>query len=167
VRGACDAQGLVEGQDAALLTVGMARQQAKCGDGKEDRVLIRTSGFNGIETGGFLRRVEPEDYAHRPEKPTAIKMTSRRIKWANQSWRPIGWRPAAQQDADDASGNRQRERLDQKLRQHVARPRAHSHADAILACALGDTDEHDVHDADAAHDERHRGDAGQKGGQTS
>ena len=36
--------------------------------------------------------------------------------------------------------------------------RAHGHADADLARALRHADEHDVHDADAADDERNAGD---------
>ena len=48
-----------------------------------------------------------------------------------------------------------RHRFDQELRENVAAVRADGHADANFARPLGDAHEHDVHDADAADDERH------------
>ena len=56
---------------------------------------------------------------------------------------------------EQAAGERQRQRLDQELQQDVARLGAHRHADADLARPLGDADQHDVHDPDAAHQQRH------------
>ena len=44
----------------------------------------------------------------------------------------------------------------------MSRAGADGHAQADLAGALGDGDEHDVHDADAADDERNRRDAQQQ-----
>ena len=46
--------------------------------------------------------------------------------------------------------------------QHVALARADGEADADLARALGDADQHDVHDADAADEKADRGDGGQE-----
>ena len=51
----------------------------------------------------------------------------------------------------DAAQHRKHDRLDQELGQHLALERADGQADADLARALGDRDQHDVHDADAAH----------------
>ena len=62
-------------------------------------------------------------------------------------------------DADQAAEDGQRDRLDQELRQDVAAARADRLADADLARPLADRHEHDVHDPDAADDERDRGDA--------
>ena len=56
----------------------------------------------------------------------------------------------------------QQHRLDQELQQHMDAPRADRHADADLAGALGDRDQQDVHDADAADQQRDRGDGGQQ-----
>jgi hypothetical protein len=51
----------------------------------------------------------------------------------------------------------------QELLQDVAAARADGHAQPDLAGALGDRDQHDVHDADAADDQRDRGDAREQG----
>ena len=64
---------------------------------------------------------------------------------------PITPPPEAQHDA-----------LDQELRQHVGAAGAHRHADADLARALGHRHQHDVHDADAAHQQRDAGDGRQQ-----
>ena len=65
----------------------------------------------------------------------------------------------AEHDADDAADHAQGHRLDQELKQDVAAAGADRHADADLARPLGDADEHDVHDADAADEQRDAGDA--------
>jgi hypothetical protein len=48
--------------------------------------------------------------------------------------------------------------------EHIAAVRADGEADADLAGALGDGDEHDVHDADAADDERNASDGAEQDG---
>ena len=60
--------------------------------------------------------------------------------------------------AEEAQG----ERLDQELQQDVAPGGAERLADADLAGALGDRDQHDVHDPDAADHQAHRRDAGEQ-----
>ena len=65
----------------------------------------------------------------------------------------------AERDADGAAGERQDDRLDQELQQHVEVARADRQAQADLARPLGHRHQHDVHDADAADQQRHRGDA--------
>ena len=60
----------------------------------------------------------------------------------------------AQGDADQAAERAQHDRLDQELEQDVTRLGAHGHPDADLAGALGHAHEHDVHDANAANQER-------------
>ena len=62
----------------------------------------------------------------------------------------------AERDADEAADDAERDGLDQELDQHVAAARAHRHAQADLARPLGHRHEHDVHDPDAADDERDR-----------
>jgi hypothetical protein len=57
--------------------------------------------------------------------------------------------------ADDAEHHR----LDQELREDVEAAGADGLANADLAGALGHRDEHDVHDPNAADDERHRRDS--------
>ena len=65
-------------------------------------------------------------------------------------------------DADRAAGEAQHHRLDEELDQNHAPRRAERFADADLARALGDRHEHDVHDADAADEQRHGRDAGEQ-----
>jgi hypothetical protein len=68
----------------------------------------------------------------------------------------------AEDEADQAAGDRDHHGLEQELREDVALAGADGHADADLARPLGDRDEHDVHDADAADEQRHRGDGAEQ-----
>ncbi len=52
--------------------------------------------------------------------------------------------------------------LDEELQEDVVLARADGHTNADLARSLGDAHEHDVHHADPADDEAHRGDAEEK-----
>ena len=61
-------------------------------------------------------------------------------------------------DADDAAGKRHGGRFDEELQQDVVTAGAERLAHADFARPLGDGDEHDVHDDDAADDERNAGD---------
>ena len=58
--------------------------------------------------------------------------------------------------------SREDQRFGQKLRQNVAPLGADGHAQADFAGALGDADQHDVHDADAADQQRDSGDGRQQ-----
>ena len=57
-------------------------------------------------------------------------------------------------DSNDAAERTERDAFDEKLEQDVAPVRADGHADADLAGALGHAHEHDVHNADAADEQR-------------
>ena len=57
----------------------------------------------------------------------------------------------------DAADAGERDGLDEELEQHLAGAGADGEADADLAGALGDGDEHDVHDADAADEQADAG----------
>ena len=63
-----------------------------------------------------------------------------------------------QHDADDAADLAEHDGLDDELRHDVALLGADGAANADLARALGDRDEHDVHDADAGGQQRDRAD---------
>ena len=65
--------------------------------------------------------------------------------------------------ADDAAEHRERDRLGEDLPQDVAPPRAERLAQPDLARALAHRHQHDVHDDDAADDEREADDADQDG----
>ncbi len=59
----------------------------------------------------------------------------------------------AERDADRRAEQAERRGLDEELREDVAARRAECFANADFACALGDRDEHDVHDHERAHEE--------------
>ena len=65
---------------------------------------------------------------------------------------------AADDDAGDAAGEADHHRFAEELREHVALRRADRAPHADLFDALEDRREHDVHDPDAADDERDRRD---------
>ena len=60
----------------------------------------------------------------------------------------------ASHHADGAADGRHHQRLDQELLQDVALARTGGHADADFAGTLGYRHQHDVHHADAAHQQR-------------
>ena len=60
----------------------------------------------------------------------------------------------AEQDADHSAEARQRDRLDEELIEDVPAARADRLADAYLTGPLVHRDEHDVHDPDAADEQR-------------
>ena len=57
-------------------------------------------------------------------------------------------------------------RFDEELQQDVLTARAERLAHADFAGAFGDRDQHDVHDDDAADDQRNAGDGGDHGAET-
>ena len=70
----------------------------------------------------------------------------------------------AAQHADQAAQETKRDGFDEELQADVARLGAHGDANADLAGAFGDADEHDVHDADAADHQRNAGHGAQQEG---
>ena len=74
--------------------------------------------------------------------------------------RPIA---ISQRQPYQAAQERQGHRLDEELQQDVAAPRAQALQDADLAGTLRDRHQHDVHDADATHQERDADDAAEDG----
>jgi len=63
----------------------------------------------------------------------------------------------AEEQAEKAAEHAHDDALDEELRQHVGAARADGQADADLAGPLRHADEHDVHDPDAADQQRDRG----------
>ena len=70
-----------------------------------------------------------------------------------------------EQHAEGAADQAEHRRLDQELAPDDPWRRAERLAQADLPDALGDRDQHDVHDPDAADEERDAGDAAQQDGQ--
>jgi len=65
-------------------------------------------------------------------------------------------------NTDRPTEETQRDGFDKELHQNIAAARAHGHADANFPGALGHAHQHDVHNADAANDERHGSHAGEQ-----
>ena len=70
----------------------------------------------------------------------------------------------ADEDAEEASGDGEGDGLHEELGKDFGLAGSNGAADADLAGSLGDGEKHDVHDADAANDERDGGDGDQEGG---
>ena len=64
-------------------------------------------------------------------------------------------RQDSQANSDQAAHDTERDCFNQELQKDVPTARAHRHADANFARPFRHAHEHDVHDADATHDERH------------
>lgn len=60
-------------------------------------------------------------------------------------------------DAHDAANETENDGLEEELEENIARRGADGFTDADFAGALRDGDKHDIHDADAANDERNGG----------
>ena len=73
----------------------------------------------------------------------------------------------AEANADEPSDDRERHGFEEELNQNVMSFCADRHANADLARSLRHADEHDVHDADAADEQRHGGDHEQQIAQDS
>ena len=59
----------------------------------------------------------------------------------------------AESEAHDAAHDAENHGFEEELQKDVAAAGANGFADTDFACAFGDGDEHDIHDADAANDE--------------
>ena len=68
----------------------------------------------------------------------------------------------AADDPDQSTDRTQAHRFNQKLRENVVAARAYCHAHANFARPLGYAHQHDVHDSDAAHEQRHASDCAEQ-----
>ena len=101
----------------------------------------------------------------RLNRTAATTVAGLKVKPQPASWPIAGRDGEADDDADQPAEERQGQGLDQELGEDVAAARADRLADADLAGPLADRDQHDVHDPDAADDERDRGDPAEQQGQ--
>ena len=105
------------------------------------------------------RRIEPEKHADRTGEADR-ENDGGRVNFSPPAGKMAdGERRAdTEGDAHEAPDEGERHRFDEELQQDVPPARPHCHAQANLTRALGDRNQHDVHDADAADEQRHRGD---------
>jgi len=117
-------------------------------------------GHDGVEPRGLPGRVHPEEEAHGHGQAESRYHCRGDDEGdgAYDAGDPPG-RTKAQSHPHESPGKAQKHRLGEELAQDVARPGSHRHADAYLPGALGDRDQHDVHDSDSPHQE---GDAGHR-----
>src|SRR5206468_9543347 len=119
--------------------------------------LLKSQRFNRIQPRGLARRVIAEkdpDHGGEPERDR-----DRIGGYAGRPLKRIRDRPGAKRpdrNADGASDQAEHHRLDQELPQHIPSSSADGEPQADLARAFGDGHQHDVHDADASHEQRHR-----------
>ena len=80
-----------------------------------------------------------------------------------ERWRREG-HEQAEEDAEETAQQADGDRFEQELGQDVSFESADGLADADLTGALGDADQHDVHDANAADKQRDGGDCAKESG---
>src|SRR5215470_9432418 len=113
-----------------------------------------------IEARGAHRRVQPEDQAHggRDAERHGDRVPGHeRVPFG--VYRDHARDGEAEDYADQPADETDRQRLYQELLPDVSAARAEAAADSDLARPLQDVGEHDVHDADAANQQRDAGDA--------
>src|ERR1043166_956492 len=116
--------------------------------------------FDRIETRSARGGIQPEEQADERrdadaerDRPGFNRGGNRRgLRDCQRDRRP-------EKSSDPAAEYRKNDRLGQQLRHDVAPLGAERFAKADLACPLGDDHQHDVHDDDAADDERQADDA--------
>ena len=118
--------------------------------------------LDGPKLRRLARRIEAEDDAdrHGEADRQLHNAHGHRQRHAQHALQRVH-EQRAQRQADQAAQAGDDDCLDQELQENVAPLGAHGLADADLARALGDGYEHDVHDADAAYEQRDAGDAAQ------
>src|SRR5258706_5533674 len=112
-----------------------------------------------IEARGFECRIDTCDHADRrrdAEGQRDIAQGDRHRNWREGRHSPGD--AGRSEQPQYTSKRAEHRRLDQKLQEHLFASRAESFTQTDLEGAFGDTDQHDVHDHDATHDEGDQGD---------
>src|SRR5436190_5148459 len=111
--------------------------------------------FNRVEAGGPAGGVYPEEYTYRYREAYRQQPghgCHHRSYHAAQGHYLRGH--YANRQAYQATAGAQRHSLNQELAHYISALRSHRLADTYLASSLGHGHQHDVHDADAAHQQR-------------
>src|SRR5436190_990286 len=117
--------------------------------------LLVAQRFDWIESGCLAGGIKPEKH---PDEGAEHERDQDRIRRDKSG--PLGQqgeescRTGAGGDADQAAQSAEHNGFDEELAQDIAPMRADGEANADFASPLGDADEHDVHDANPADDER-------------
>src|SRR6266498_1964408 len=132
--------------------------------------LLRTPRLDRAEPRGIQRREEAKRDADDRRDECGQQNGAERygclralgLEYIQQYERAAEREHIAETDANRAAEETQHHRLDQELEQNIAAPRAAGLTQADLAGALGHTHQHDVHDPDAADQQRDAADQAQK-----
>src|SRR5688572_13649694 len=122
--------------------------------------LLVPHGVDRFELGRLGGRIDPENEADRNRYTKGERHRQRR-----DPGRPVGIRSdsdgynGAHQDSEQAAADGHQECFDEKLCSDVTARRADGPPDADFMRPLDHRRQHDVHDADAADDQRQDGDA--------
>ena len=124
-----------------------------------------------LQAGGAVGRIQPEEQTHRGGEQRRHQdrvEADGRIDLGVVGSRDLPHRKRdcpAQGDADQSPDHAEHRRFGQELDQDVHAPRPECLSQPDLARALGHRNQHDVHDADPAHQQRYSCDAAQEDGQ--
>ena len=122
-------------------------------------------GIDGIEAGGAAGGHEAEEDADGSGEDEGDDVDLRiKQKWRADDFGEGHAEGVGEGDADDAADAGEGDGLDEELQQDLPRTGTDGKADADLAGALGDGDEHDIHDAYAADEQAHAGHGTEQGG---
>src|SRR5216683_4870788 len=122
---------------------------------KPIRRLFIPQRFDGIQARSFPSRVEAEDDPDRSrDNDGGDNGQHRRLRGPMKENADQEGPAAPKKDAHGPAEKAQHDCFHEELAEDIPRPRAHGHAQADLPRALGDRNQHDVHDADPADDQR-------------
>src|SRR3954471_9632356 len=128
--------------------------------------LFVSEGYDGIEPRGASSRPQPEEEADGGAEPKRQRNRGGRDQGVPlHDLRQCDRGADAEQDTQHSSQQAEGQRFDQELHQDIHPGGAESFTNADLTGALGDRDQHDIHDPDAAHQEADRSNAGEQAGE--
>src|ERR1017187_7898364 len=127
---------------------------------RDSIVLLVTNGLDGVQFRGLNGRIDSKQQSdeYRYAEGNGNRRTGYHRRPARGRRNDLRQREP-EGDADETAGNRDQDRLGQELAHDVALAGANGAADADFARPLEHRRQHDVHDADAAHQQRNTGDA--------
>jgi len=122
-------------------------------------VLFVAKGFYRIHICGPIGRINAEDYADRPaDSKGQYKRNARNYRWHLAEMCDQERDQRAQAYPQDAAEEGQHESFREELNYNIALAGAECPADADLARPLADGGQHNIHNPDAADQQRNRSD---------
>src|SRR5688572_11711970 len=143
--------------DRILLVRSVSSARKMTSRSRARRTLFPAERFNRVQAGGARRRVRAEEQPDRRRDSDAEPDRPRLEPCGQRCHRrkALG-RQEPENDADHTSHRRERDRFGEHLRHDVLAAGAKRFPQTDLARALTHHHQHDVHDDDAAHEQRER-----------